>query len=91
MAVNSRLHGERLVVTIEDDGAGLDELARQLVLGRGVRQDERVPGSGLGLAIVRDLAGLYGGSSPWTGFLTAASPHVSSYRGNWLMHTPRET
>jgi signal transduction histidine kinase len=62
VAVHSRLHGDRVVVTIEDDGAGLDQSARQLVLGRGVRQDERVPGSGLGLAIVRDLAGLYGGS-----------------------------
>jgi signal transduction histidine kinase len=62
VTVNSCLDGDRLVITIEDDGGGLDESARQLVLGRGVRRDERVPGSGLGLAIVRDLADLYRGS-----------------------------
>jgi signal transduction histidine kinase len=62
VVVNSHLSGDRIVITIEDDGTGLDESARQLVLGRGVRQDERVPGSGLGLAIVRDIADLYEGS-----------------------------
>ncbi len=60
--VNSHLCGDRIVITIEDDGTGLDESARQLVLGRGVRRDERVPGSGLGLAIVRDISDLYEGS-----------------------------
>jgi signal transduction histidine kinase len=60
--VNSHLTGDHLVITIEDDGTGLDGSARELVLGRGVRRDERVPGSGLGLAIVRDLSDLYEGS-----------------------------
>ncbi|NMG01484.1 ATP-binding protein [Azoarcus taiwanensis] len=50
-----------LVVTVEDDGRGLDASVREIVLERGVRTDEQRPGSGLGLAIVRDLALLYGG------------------------------
>ncbi len=62
VSVDSYIDRDRVVITIEDDGRGLDDSARQLVLGRGVRRDERVPGSGLGLAIVRDLAELYGGA-----------------------------
>ena len=62
VSVRSAIDRDRVFITIEDDGAGLDDSARQLVLGRGVRRDERVPGSGLGLAIVRDLADLYGGT-----------------------------
>jgi signal transduction histidine kinase len=60
--LSSSVAADRLTVTIDDDGPGLDEKARQLVLGRGVRKDTGVPGSGLGLSIVRDLAELYGGS-----------------------------
>jgi signal transduction histidine kinase len=54
--------GRQIVVTVEDDGAGLAPEMREAVLQRGVRADEAAPGSGLGLAIVRDLAELYGGS-----------------------------
>ena len=51
-----------VVVTVDDDGPGLEASMREAVLHRGVRADEAAPGSGLGLAIVRDLAELYGGS-----------------------------
>ena len=51
-----------VVITVDDDGPGLDASMREAVLQRGVRADEAAPGSGLGLAIVRDLAELYGGS-----------------------------
>lgn len=51
-----------LLVTVDDDGAGLPVAMREAVLLRGVRADEKAPGSGLGLAIVRDLAELYQGS-----------------------------
>jgi signal transduction histidine kinase len=54
--------GDRLVLTAEDDGSGLDESMRDAVLRRGVRADEAAPGTGLGLAIVRDLVELYGGT-----------------------------
>jgi signal transduction histidine kinase len=51
-----------VVLTVEDDGPGIEPAMAAHVLQRGVRADERVPGSGLGLAIVNDLAELYGGS-----------------------------
>ncbi len=53
--------GDRLVLRVEDDGAGLAPEARVRVLDRGRRDDEAVAGSGLGLAIVRDVAALYDG------------------------------
>ena len=60
--LESTISGDRLVITVADDGPGLDASMRPVVLQRGVRADEAAPGSGLGLAIVRDLAELYGGS-----------------------------
>ena len=51
-----------ILITVDDDGAGLHPEKRDVVLKRGVRADEVAPGSGLGLAIVRDLAELYGGT-----------------------------
>ncbi len=51
-----------VLITVDDDGPGLDPSLRDTVLQRGVRADEAAPGSGLGLAIVRDLAELYGGA-----------------------------
>lgn len=47
-------------LTVEDDGPGLPPEARDDVLERGARLDEKRPGSGLGLAIVSDLVSLYG-------------------------------
>lgn len=66
--------GGRLVLTVEDDGAGLSAEQRSQVGERGERLDESVPGSGLGLAIVRDISKLYGGffaldASPMGGVL----------------------
>ena len=60
--VASAREGADVVLTVDDDGPGLDPALATSVTGRGVRADERVPGSGLGLAIVRQLARLYGGS-----------------------------
>jgi signal transduction histidine kinase len=54
--------GATIVLTVDDDGPGLEASMQEAVLQRGVRADEAAPGSGLGLAIVRDLAELYGGS-----------------------------
>jgi signal transduction histidine kinase len=62
IAVASAAESEAIVITVDDDGPGLEESMRDAVLQRGVRADEAAPGSGLGLAIVRDLAELYGGS-----------------------------
>ena len=62
MVVAARGDGAQVVVTVDDDGPGLEPGLREAVLRRGVRVDETGPGSGLGLAIVRDLCDLYGGS-----------------------------
>jgi signal transduction histidine kinase len=51
-----------IVITVDDDGPGLQPSMREAVLQRGVRADEAAPGSGFGLAIVRDLAEVYKGS-----------------------------
>jgi signal transduction histidine kinase len=62
VAITSSVNGPALLITIDDDGPGLDPTLRDAVLQRGVRADEAAPGSGFGLAIVRDLAELYRGS-----------------------------
>lgn len=62
VAVSSLEDPDGLAVTIDDDGAGVPDAMRTLVLERGVRIDEAAPGTGLGLAIVADLAALYRGS-----------------------------
>ena len=61
VSISASVEGERAIITVDDDGPGLDPSMRGAVLQRGVRADEAAPGSGLGLAIVRDLAELYGG------------------------------
>ena len=61
--ITAAAEGPNVLVTIEDDGPGLDKAMREAVLRRGVRADESGPGSGLGLAIVRDLAELDSGGS----------------------------
>jgi signal transduction histidine kinase len=53
--------GDRVVVTVDDDGPGLPAESLDVVFKVGKRLDEQVPGSGLGLPIVRDLVELYGG------------------------------
>jgi signal transduction histidine kinase len=62
VAIGSTHRADRVVITVDDDGPGLDPSLRESVLQRGVRADEAAPGSGLGLAIVADLVELYGGS-----------------------------
>ncbi len=51
-----------VVITVDDNGPGLEPAMREVVLERGVRADQKAAGSGFGLAIVRDLAELYRGS-----------------------------
>jgi signal transduction histidine kinase len=60
--ISSSPEKNEVVITVDDDGPGLDPSMREAVLQRGVRADEAAPGFGFGLAIVRDLAELYGGS-----------------------------
>lgn len=65
---------KRLVITVEDDGAGLTAEQRAKIGKRGLRLDETKPGSGLGLSIVADFATSYRGTmtlevSPMGGLL----------------------
>ena len=62
VAISSSVGDADVVLSVDDDGPGLDPSMRAEVLQRGVRADQQVRGSGLGLAIVSDLAELYGGS-----------------------------
>lgn len=50
-----------LLLTIEDDGAGIPESEWKRVLGRGERQDQQQQGQGIGLAVADDIIRLYGG------------------------------
>lgn len=63
VAVLSR--DSRVLVTVEDDGAGIPEDMRETVFERGVRTDasEGTPGLGLGLYIVRVVAEAHGGTA----------------------------
>jgi signal transduction histidine kinase len=56
-----RKGASRFLLTVDDDGPGLDAAERAQVMKRGQRLDESQPGSGLGLSIVADLADLYRG------------------------------
>lgn len=69
-------------LTIEDDGPGVPEAARDAVLRRGTRLDQ-TPGSGLGLAIVQEVAEDYGwcltlATSPLGGLAVTMTPAAES-------------
>ena len=62
VSVSTTPAGQSLVITVDDDGIGVEDALLESVLQRGVRADQTAPGSGFGLAIVRDLAEVYGGT-----------------------------
>ena len=55
----SQIKGVQLV--IEDDGPGINNGIRDLVLERGVRADQRTEGQGIGLAVCQEIIGRYEG------------------------------
>ncbi len=82
-----RITGEVLadgthMITVEDDGAGVDKKQRAQLGRRGRRLDPSAQGSGLGLAICADLASFYGadftlGRSELGGLKISVSWHPS--------------
>jgi signal transduction histidine kinase len=60
--VSAARTGDRLWITVDDDGPGLAADRREEVFARFHRLDEAVPGTGLGLAITRELVEIYGGA-----------------------------
>lgn len=59
--VSGAVEDGHALVTVEDDGPGLDAAGIARALRRGQRLDETVPGNGFGLSITTELAELYGG------------------------------
>jgi signal transduction histidine kinase len=65
--VSVQRNGHRVVLTVDDDGAGIPEDQRERIFERFVRLDEARArddgGSGLGLAIVREISRAHGGEA----------------------------
>lgn len=63
VAVAAEREGDRIVITVADDGPGIAAKDRERVLERFVRLEESrsAPGSGLGLSLVAAVARLHGG------------------------------
>lgn len=72
VSVNADVEGDRLRVTVDDEGEGLDEEVRTHAFDQFFRGDaaRSEPGAGLGLAIARGLVEAHGGS------ITAANNSV---------------
>jgi len=58
LTINNR---KILRLSVEDDGNGVPEEKRQLVLQRGKRADETVTGHGIGLSVVQEIVAAYQG------------------------------
>ncbi|MDP4598765.1 MAG: ATP-binding protein [Pseudomonadales bacterium] len=50
-----------LLITVDDDGPGIDAAHRRRVLDRGARLDSQQAGQGIGLAVVEEILSRYGG------------------------------
>jgi two-component system sensor histidine kinase PhoQ len=57
----SAARGQQLVIAVEDDGAGIPRILREVILERGVRADVRHEGQGIGLAVAADIVASYQG------------------------------
>ncbi|MBL4899125.1 MAG: GHKL domain-containing protein [Colwellia sp.] len=61
VTVTVKVNDTQLIITIEDDGVGIEPSQQQAILARGTRADTYHAGHGIGLAIVRDLVSSYQG------------------------------
>lgn len=51
-----------LHLVVEDDGKGIDEEQKLMIMKRGQRADESIPGYGIGLAIIKEVVQSYQGT-----------------------------
>lgn len=65
VTVASRREGDRIILTVSDDGPGIEPQFRERVFGAmtTLRPRDEVEGSGMGLAIVRKIARVYQGGA----------------------------
>ena len=59
--MSAEAKANRILLSIEDDGPGIDPAQWNNILQRGVRADETVPGHGIGLTVARDIVAAYQG------------------------------
>ncbi|MBT8114089.1 MAG: GHKL domain-containing protein, partial [Arenicella sp.] len=57
----SNSHRPAIEVYVSDDGTGIDDDLKSVILQRGVKLDSQTPGHGLGLHIVKGIVEAYGG------------------------------
>jgi len=55
IAITGIAKGNGLILTIEDDGKGLEPRLIETILQRGIRHDQKTPGTGIGLSLVREI------------------------------------
>lgn len=53
--------GQRLIISLHDDGPGISAKHIELILRRGGRADESTPGHGIGLSVAADIVEAYQG------------------------------
>ncbi|MEO0443003.1 MAG: ATP-binding protein [Pseudomonadota bacterium] len=61
VAIHSTLNASYLVISICDNGPGIPEKQRSIVLARGARGDTAQAGQGIGLSVAVDIISSYGG------------------------------
>jgi len=62
IAINVSGTGNRVTITVVDDGPGVADSEIGTAMEPGIRIDKTVPGNGFGLSISKELAELYGGA-----------------------------
>ena len=53
---------QSLIITVADNGKGINATEQESILQRGARADTAKPGQGIGLAVSTDIVSAYGGS-----------------------------